>query len=94
MAAGLDGIEKGLTPPKEITKDIFAMSEDEHKSHGIKNLPATLEEALSALEADKLLCDTLGSHIVNSYIAGKRKEWNEYCTRVSSWEVEKYLVNY
>lgn len=94
LVAGLDGIEKGLTPPKEITKDIFAMSEDEHKSHGIKNLPATLAEALSALEADKLLCDTLGSHIVNSYIAGKRKEWNEYCTRVSSWEVEKYLVNY
>lgn len=94
LAAGLDGIEKGLTPPKEITKDIFAMNEEEHKTYGIKKLPNSLDDALSALEADKLLCDTLGNHIVDRYIAGKRKEWDEYCTRVSSWEVDKYLVNY
>lgn len=94
LAAGLDGIEKGLIPPEEITEDIFTMSEEEHRAHGIKKLPATLAESILALEADELLCNTLGSHIVNSYIAGKKREWTEYCTRVSSWEIDKYLVNY
>ena len=27
-------------------------------------------------------------------IEGKMKEWTEYQTRVSSWEIEKYLVIY
>ena len=28
------------------------------------------------------------------YIEGKRKEWEEYRIRVSSWETEKYLTVY
>ena len=28
------------------------------------------------------------------YVAGKEKEWEEYCTRVSSWELAKYMVLY
>lgn len=94
LAAGLDGIEKGLVPPQEITKDIFAMSREEHRTYGIKELPSSLAEALSALEADDFLCNVLGTHIMRSYITGKRKEWYEYCTRVSSWEIDRYLVNY
>lgn len=94
LAAGLDGIEKELKPKQEITKDIFAMSTEERMACGIKELPSSLSEALSALEADELLCNVLGDHIVSSYITGKRKEWHEYCTRVSSWEIDRYLVNY
>ena len=70
------------------------MSTEERMACGIKELPSSLSEALSALEADELLCNILGGHIVSSYITGKRKEWHEYCTRVSSWEIDRYLVNY
>ena len=28
------------------------------------------------------------------YIAGKEAEWDEYRTRVSSWERDKYIINY
>lgn len=57
-------------------------------------LPETLKDALDALERDKLMMDVLGEHVARHYIQGKRKEWNEYQTRVSSWELEKYLVTY
>ena len=50
--------------------------------------------AIRALEADPLILDTLGSHVASYYIEGKRKEWEEYRTRVSSWEREKYIINY
>lgn len=53
-----------------------------------------LEEAIHALEADPLVLDTLGEHVAANYIEGKRKEWEEYRTRVSSWEREKYIINY
>ena len=94
LAGGLDGIEKGMTPPDEITENIFAMDKDTRKAHGIDNLPGSLDEAITAYLADPLMAATLGDHISMQYIAGKRKEWNEYRTRVSNWEIEKYMVLY
>ena len=60
LAAGLDGIEKGLTPPAEITENIFAMDEAARAARGIESLPGTLKEAIDAMEADALVCETLG----------------------------------
>jgi len=94
LAAGLDGIEKGMTPPEETTENIYMMTAEERKNRGIDNLPGTLEEALRFLKQDKLIMDTLGPHVSSQYIAGKEAEWEEYRTRVSSWERDKYMVNY
>ncbi len=94
LAAGLDGIEKGLTPPEEITENIFAMDAAARDAAGIDSLPGSLEEAILALEADPLILNTLGEHVATNYIHGKRREWDEYRTRVSSWEREKYIINY
>lgn len=94
LAAGLDGIEKGMVPPAEITENIFDMTPAMRKRRGISNLPTSLEEALGYLKKDHLILDTLGEHIAEQYIAGKEAEWKEYCTRVSSWEIDKYMINY
>ena len=94
LAAGLDGIEKGLTPPPEITRNIYEMSSEERVTAGISSLPGSLEEAIKAMETDFLVLDTLGPHVASYYAEGKRKEWEEYRTRVSSWEREKYIMNY
>ena len=64
------------------------------KAHGIESLPGSLEEAIAAMQGDKLVMDTLGEHVAKNYIEGKMKEWDEYRTRVSSWEREKYIVIY
>lgn len=94
LAAGLDGIEKGMTPPAEITENIFAMDAAARAKAGIDSLPGSLEEAIAALKKDPLIMATLGEHVSTSYIEGKIKEWDEYRTRVSSWEREKYIINY
>lgn len=94
LAAGLDGIEKKMTPPDEITENIFAMDEAARAARGIESLPGSLEEAVKELLADELVTAALGEHVVTQYVAGKEKEWDEYRTRVSSWEVEKYIVTY
>ena len=94
LAAGLDGIEKGMTPPAEITENIYAMDDAARAARGIASLPGSLEEAIWELEGDQLILDTLGEHVAANYIEGKKKEWEEYRTRVSSWEREKYIINY
>ena len=94
LAAGLDGIEKRLTPPEEITENIFAMDEAARAERGIESLPGTLKEAIDIMACDKLLCEALGEHITSQYIEGKNKEWDAYRTHVSAWEIERYLVTY
>ena len=59
LAAGMDGVRRKLELPVSM--------ED------TKRLPATLDEALVALEADKLLRETLGSKFVDLFIFTKRK---------------------
>lgn len=94
LAAGLDGIAQGLEPPEEISGDVYAMDAAARAAQNIGALPETLKDALDAMEQDRLIMDVLGEHVARHYIQGKRKEWNEYQTRVSSWELEKYLVTY
>jgi len=36
----------------------------------------------------------LGTHALLQYLIGKEDEWQAYCTRVSSWEIERYITNY
>jgi len=92
LAAGLDGIERKLTPPAEITDNIFAMDRRSRERRGIKNLPGSLAEAIDCLKKDKLVCSALGEHVLSQYIEGKEKEWDAYRTHVSRWETDRYLV--
>ena len=94
LASGLDGMEKGLTPPPEITENIFAMDKDTRAAHGIDNLPGNLSESVDALCADPLMAATLGEHAFPRYVEGKRKEWDEYRKQVTDWELDKYMILY
>ena len=60
IAAGLDGIERGLEPPAPVDVDPATIPEDERTARGIARLPATQREALDALAADAVLTGALG----------------------------------
>ena len=83
-----------MTPPAEITENIIPMDEKTRESKGIASLPGSLKEAVDTMLSDKLICDTLGEHIVSQYSEGKYKEWDDYRTHVSSWETDRYLTIY
>jgi glutamine synthetase len=36
----------------------------------------------------------LGEHVSRKYIDAKKREWFDYSTRVSEWELEQYLAKY
>ena len=94
LAAGLDGIRRGMTPPPEITENIYELSASSRRAMGVGSLPASLDAAMNALRDDELICSVLGTHALLQYLVGKEEEWNSYCTRVSSWEIERYITNY
>ena len=94
LAAGLDGIEKGMTPPEETTENIFAMDAETRAAKGIDSLPGSLSESVDAMEKDDVVAEALGRHIFDYYTAGKRREWDDYRTAVSDWEIAKYIITY
>jgi glutamine synthetase len=91
LAAGLKGVQEGyeLRPPVE--EDIFEMSEEKRKQHGIDSLPGSLLEAIQETEASELVRETLGDHIFQKFIENKKIEWDQYRTHVSQFELERYL---
>jgi len=91
LAAGLKGIEKGYELPPPVEEDIYEMSEEARKKHGIESLPGNLLEAIQLTEKSELVRETLGDHIFQKFIENKKIEWDQYRTHVSQFELEKYL---
>jgi glutamine synthetase len=91
LAAGLKGIEKGYELPPPVEEDIYEMSEESRKKHGIESLPGSLSEAIQLTEKSELVRETLGDHIFQKFIENKKIEWDQYRTHVSQFELEKYL---
>ena len=84
LAAGLDGIARGIDPGKPLDIDMYA---EGHKAPaGTKKLPLNLLDALRITERSELLRRELGDEFVNSYIKLKTREWNDYSRHLTEWE--------
>ena len=94
LQAGLDGVEKAMTPPPPKDSNIFDLTPEERKAAGIHSLPKTLREATKEFIASDFAKEAMGEHIHKKYIEAKQEEWREYSTRVSQWEIDKYLGKY
>jgi glutamine synthetase len=91
LAAGLDGIRRELKPPDPVNTDTYKMTEQELAELGVRRLPWTLGEAVTAFEDSEFVQKVLGSELHAAYAKLKRDEWQEYNTVVSDWELTRYL---
>jgi glutamine synthetase len=85
------GVENELEPPPpqepgaEVNTDV--------------RIPPTLEKALELFQADKELCEALGSELVTAFTMLKQAEWERYVkstpnpetTEPVDWELQYYL---
>jgi glutamine synthetase len=75
IAAGLDGIERGLDPGEPLSTNPHDLDEAEREARGIRRYPKTLEEALTELERDQVLLDALGTARAHEFMGVRRAEW-------------------
>jgi glutamine synthetase len=94
IAAGLDGLERGLEPPEPVDVDPATIPEAERARLGIVRLPTTQEEALDALAADELLKAALGPTLADSYLAVRRSEWAAYSAGDAAFEQQGHFEKY
>ena len=91
LSAGLDGIEKQMTPPEPVEEDVYHFDRSRLQEYNIATLPGSLAEAIEELEADQVLLDALGEHTARLFVEAKKAEWDDYRMQVTEWEIDRYL---
>ena len=94
IAAGIDGVERGLEPPDPVDVDPATLGEHERARQSIRPLPATQAEALDALAGDEVLTAALGPVLAGSYLAVRRSEWAAYSAEDTEFEHQGHFEKY
>jgi glutamine synthetase len=92
LMAGLDGIQNRIEPPKPLDKDLYDLPPEELAQ--VPQVPGSLDEALSALEADHkfmLTGDVFTQDVIDTWIDYKRShEIDPVRLRPHPWEFQLY----
>lgn len=80
LAAGIDGMEN-----KRVLEPAFVG--DAYGGADIREIPATLRDATTALDGSAMLRAAFGDDVVDHYVHAARYEQFEYDRRVTDWEV-------
>jgi glutamine synthetase len=94
VAAGLDGIENEIDAGPPLDVNVWELSAKDRKKFKISSLPANLGEAIGELEKSDTMREVLGEHLFTNFVESKKKEWSEYISQVSTWELDRYLTSY
>ena len=85
VAAGMAGMRK-RTDPGELDANPYEADR--------APLPASLADALRALEADTLFREAFGEPFVDYVLAMKNHEWGRFLAHVTDWEHREYFEVY
>ena len=96
LAAGLDGVTRGLTPPPPVEADPYA-------AEGLVALPTSLAAAVKSLDGDSFFRGAFGDTLVDYLVMMKRAEIARYeaalaeagtsgaADEVTDWEMREYF---
>jgi glutamine synthetase len=88
LAAGLDGIRRGLEPPAPIEGFLYDLPEDAQGTP----LPTTFQEALAALDGDEVITAALGERLIDTFKVVKAAELERFRAWVTDWEFAEYAL--
>jgi glutamine synthetase len=74
LAAGLDGVDRQLRLPPEVTVDPATLSEAELAGLGGERLPQSLAESLAHLRRSDVLCSAMGPDLFGTVVAVRQSE--------------------
>ncbi len=92
LSTGLDGIKNGITCPAPLNNiNIYDLTAKERAEKNIEALPGSLAEAMYEFEKNDVIQNALGEKICDAFERAKWAEVEEYRTRVTDWEIQRYL---
>ena len=84
LAAGLDGIERKLEPPKMFEGNLYT-------AEGLPQVPRTLGEAIGTAESSAFLRKAFGDDVLEHYLHFARVEKRKFDAAVTTWERARYF---
>jgi glutamine synthetase len=91
LLAGLDGINKKISPPDHIDKDIYKLTEQQKREGGIKKLPTSLLDAIESLESDnEFLKPVFTNDFLETYFQIRKDEYTTVAAVPSPREFYMY----
>lgn len=88
LAAGLDGIEKGMALEPAFSGDAY------DTSRKLREIPKTLREATELLDKSALLRKAFGDDVIDHYVHTAKWEQFEYDRRITDWELRRGFEQY
>ena len=84
IKAGIEGIKNKVLPGCPL----------EEIEGEVDKLPLSLESAIKALSEDEVIKDALKDHVFKTYVEAKTIEFQDYRSRITSWEIDQYLTKF
>jgi glutamine synthetase len=94
IAAGLDGIRRGLDPGEPLLVDPATLDPAEREQRGIHRFPGDLGAALAALAQDEVLMGALGDLLSRSFLAVKRSEVAAFAAGDEEFELRHHFSKF
>ncbi|HEU4360309.1 MAG TPA: glutamine synthetase family protein [Mycobacterium sp.] len=91
LAAGLRGVEKGYELGPQAEDNVWDLTPEERRAMGYRELPGSLERALYEMENSELVAEALGEQVFDFFLRNKRREWANYRSHVTPYELQNYL---
>jgi glutamine synthetase len=91
IGASLEGIEDNLEIGGPMERPLYDVTVEEQQERGIRPLPTTLLEAITAFDADPLAKEVFGPTMHGMYSQYKHEEWDRFHQSVTEWEQVEYL---
>ncbi|MFX0135672.1 MAG: hypothetical protein ACFFDN_18655, partial [Candidatus Hodarchaeota archaeon] len=97
LAAGLDGIKNKIEPKDPINANIDRLTTEERVKLGVRELPRSLDQSLTAFKKSNFIEKVLGKELKKSFLNLKQTELEEFrkakkAGNETSWELKKYLL--
>ena len=94
IAAGMDGLRRGLPVPRPVDVDPDALSDRERSSLGVERLPRSLDEAIEALTCSDLLGSLLEPEPATCWFSLRRSEADRFRNAPNTEIIEAYTRAY
>jgi glutamine synthetase len=94
IAAGLDGVARGLDPGAPAEHDPARLSAADLERSKIRPLPASMTSALDELEKDELLLGSLGDLLGRCYLAVRRSEAEAFAAGDTGFELRQHFYRF
>ena len=95
LAAGLDGIERGLDAGDPNSANLYEMSAADREAAGIELLPTNLLDATRELAGNDVLRQAFGTtrdgDYLDYFVQVKQKEVQAAHEQITQWELDRYL---